>query len=192
MADKKYRKSKKKLWPWVVASILLLFGLWQFLSDNYREEEKELRTQIRKTVKEMFPEHAAEFSQTFGLFLFEADRELPREKLLARKTVVLIHGLDDPGMVWMNLAPELAKENYNVLLMEYPNDQPVVESSQLFNKELQKLREFGVARISIVAHSMGGLISREMLTSPELAYDSLIKEEQVPEVVSLIMVGTPR
>jgi alkylation response protein AidB-like acyl-CoA dehydrogenase len=57
--------------------------VWQFLSHTFQEEEKELRTQIRKTVEEMFPEKAAEFSQTFGLFLFEADRELPREKLLA-------------------------------------------------------------------------------------------------------------
>jgi pimeloyl-ACP methyl ester carboxylesterase len=183
--------NKKRLWPWIAGCIILLIGVWQFLSHTFQEEEKELRTQIRKTVEEMFPEKAAEFSQTFGLFLFEADRELPREKLLARKTVVLIHGLDDPGKVWMNLAPELAAEDYNVLLMEYPNDQPVVESSRLFFKELLELKEFGIDRISIVAHSMGGLISREMLTSPELAYDSLIKEEQVPEVVSLIMVGTP-
>ena len=126
------KKSKKRLWPVVFGSILLLLGLWQFLSNIYQEEEKELRTQIRKTVKEMFPEKAAEFSQTFGLFLFEKDREFPPEKLLARKTVVLIHGLDDPGKVWQNLAPVLAKEDYNVLFMEYPNDQPVVESSQLF------------------------------------------------------------
>jgi hypothetical protein len=139
----------------------------------------------------MFPEHAAEFSQTFGLFLFDLDRELPREKLLARKTVVLIHGLDDPGKVWMNLAPELAKQVYNVLFMEYPNDQPVLESSQLFFKELQELKEFGIERISIVAHSMGGLVSREMLTSPAIAYDKSLNERLVPEVVSLIMVGTP-
>ena len=190
MADQKH-KNKKRLWPWIVGCIILLIGLWQFLSNTYKEEEKELRTQIRKTVKEMFPEHAAQFSQTFGLFLFEADRELPRETLLARKTVILIHGLDDPGKVWMNLAPELAKENYNVLLMEYPNDQPVVESSQLFFKELQELREFGVDRISIVAHSMGGLVTREMLTSPEFQYKKSVDEKLVPEVASLIMVGTP-
>ena len=79
------KKNKKRLWPWVIGSVLLLFGLWQFFANTYREEEKELRTQIRKTVKEMFPEKAAEFSQTFGLFLFESDRELPREEILAEK-----------------------------------------------------------------------------------------------------------
>ena len=185
------KRNKKRLWPWVIGFVLLLFGLWQFFSNTYQEEEKELRTQIRKTVKEMFPEKAAEFSQTFGLFLFEADRELPPEKLLARKTVVLIHGLDDPGKVWQNLAPVLAHEDYNVLFMEYPNDQPVVESSLLFFKELQELKEFGIDRISIVAHSMGGLVSREMLTSPEFEYRRSVNEDLVPEVSRFIMVGTP-
>ncbi len=185
------KKNKKRLWPWVIGSILLLLGLWQFFSNTYREEEKELRSQIRKTVKEMFPEKAAEFSQTFGLFLFDEDRELPQGEILARKTVVLIHGLDDPGKVWQNLAPELAKEDYNVLLMEYPNDQPVAESSLLFFEELQELKEFGINHISIVAHSMGGLVSREMLTSPEFEYHGLANKSQVPEVTSFIMVGTP-
>ncbi|MGB6970600.1 MAG: alpha/beta fold hydrolase [Desulfobulbales bacterium] len=185
------KKNKKRLWPWIIGSVLLLLGVWQFFANTYKEEEKELRTQIRKTVKEMFPEKAAQFSRKFGLFLFESDRELPREEILARKTVVLIHGLDDPGKVWQNLAPELAKDGYNVLLMEYPNDQPVVESSQLFFEELQELKEFGIDRIAIVAHSMGGLVSREMLTSPEFEYYRSVNENLVPEVARFIMVGTP-
>ena len=184
-------KNRKRLWFWVIGFVILLLGLWQFFSNTYQEEEKEVRTQIRKTVKEMFPEKAVEFSQTFGLFLFEEDLELPPEKLLARETVILIHGLDDPGKVWQNLAPELAKEDYNVLFMEYPNDQPVVESSQLFFKELQELKEFGVDRISIVAHSMGGLVSRELLTNPDFQYERSVNEDLVPGVLKFIMVGTP-
>lgn len=191
MHDRQKKRSPKKGWFFILGAILLFFGLWQYLSNTYKEEEKELRTQIRKTVKEMFPEKAAEYSQSFGLFLFEADQDLPREKLLVRKTVVLIHGLDDPGKVWMNLAPVLAEENYNVLFMEYPNDQPAVESSQLFLKELRELKEFGIDRISIVAHSMGGLVSREMLTSPEFDYPRYVQENLVPKVSRLIMVGTP-
>jgi pimeloyl-ACP methyl ester carboxylesterase len=78
--------------------------------------------------------------------------------------VVLIHGLDDPGQVWQILAPALLKSGFKVWLMHHPNDQPIVESARLFFKELKALKQRGVDRISIVAHSMGGLVSREMLT----------------------------
>jgi len=168
-----------------------MVGLWQLFTNLYQEEDKELRRQLRETVKEKFPEQTAEFSKTFGLFLFEADREAPAVVGSDRKSVVLIHGLDDPGQVWQNLAPELVKEDFNIWLMHYPNDQPVVESARLFIEALQGLKQRGIDRISIVAHSMGGLVSREMLTRPEIEYIASAKNRQVPEVVTLIMVGTP-
>jgi pimeloyl-ACP methyl ester carboxylesterase len=188
--NKKINRWIKK-WPWVLGSILLLIGLWQLFANLYREEEKELRRQFRETVKEKFPEQTAKLFQTFGLFYFEADPEAPRGRALDRKSVVLVHGLDDPGDVWQSLAPELVKEDFNVWLMQYPNDQPIVESSQLFFEELKGLKQLGIHRISIVAHSMGGLVSREMLTNPEIGYNRSAKDELVPQVAALIMVGTP-
>ena len=191
MNDKENSWIKKRRWTWVIGAILLLVGLWQLFTSIYREEEKELRRQLRETVKEKFPEQTAEFSQTFGLFFFEADREAPRGAAADRKSIVLIHGLDDPGDVWQSLAPELLKEGFNVWLMQYPNDQPVVESARLFFEALQGLKQHNIEHISIVAHSMGGLVSREMLTRPEIEYNASAKNRQVPEVAALIMVGTP-
>ncbi len=191
MNDPKNRSPKKRRWLWVVGSILLFIGLWQLVANFYREEEKQLRRQLRESVKEKFPEQTAEFSKTFGLFFFEADSEVPGGAALGQTSVVLIHGLDDPGKVWQNLIPELVRENFNVWLMRYPNDQPIVESARLFFEELKSLKQRGIDRISIVAHSMGGLVSREMLTRPEIAYDRSAKKSQVPAVVALIMVGTP-
>jgi pimeloyl-ACP methyl ester carboxylesterase len=191
MNQERNRRTKKRRWIWVIGGILLLLGLWQFFTNMYREQEKELRRQLRETVKEKFPEQTAKFSQTFGLFFLEADGEPPRGVALNRKSVVLIHGLDDPGQVWQNLAPELVKEDFNVWLMQYPNDQPIVESAQLFFQKLKGLKQLGIDRISIVAHSMGGLVSREMLTSPDIAYSASAKKRLVPEVGALIMVGTP-
>lgn len=195
MADQKpnsnTQNNNKRFWLWIIAFSVLLFGIWQLLSHKYPEEEKELRTQIRKTVKDMFPEKAAEFSETFGLFLFDGERGLSRNELLARKTVVIVHGLNDPGKVWMNLDPELTKKELNVLFFVYPNDQPVVESSRLFYKEMKDLKEFGVDRIYIVAHSMGGLVIREMLTSPEFHYKKSVKENLIPIVDTFIMLATP-
>jgi pimeloyl-ACP methyl ester carboxylesterase len=175
----------------MVCLAIVLVGLWQLFTGIYREEEKELRRQLRETVKEKFPEQTAQFSRTIGLFFFEADREAPRGAAADRKSVVLIHGLDDPGQVWQSLAPELVKEKFNVWLMQYPNDQPVVESARLFFKELQGLKLQGIDRIFVVAHSMGGLVSREMLTSPEIEYYQSENNRQVPAVTALIMVGTP-
>lgn len=191
MNKQKEKRNKQKRWPWVIGGIVLLFGLWHLISNFYLEEEKELRSQFRYSVKERFPEQAAHFSSTFGLFSFEADPQLPREIDPTQKTVVLIHGLDDPGKVWQSLAPVLAKEKFDVWLMQYPNDQPVVESSRLFYEELLELRQQGIRRFSIIAHSMGGLVTRDMLTSPEIGYKKSAEQGEVPKVDSFIMVGTP-
>lgn len=186
-----FKISKQRRSLWIVCLAIIVVGLWQLFANIYREEEKNLRRQLREAVKEKFPEQTAKFSQAFGLFFFEGDREAPTQIDLERKSVVLVHGLDDPGQIWQNLAPELAKAEFNVWLMHYPNDQPVVESARLFFEALQGLKQRGIDRISIVAHSMGGLVSREMLTRPEIEYNASAKNRQVPEVTALIMVGTP-
>ena len=77
------------------------------------------------------------------------------------RTVVLIHGLDDPGKVWMNLGPALARRNFSVWTMRYPNDQPIDKSAELLSAELKKLARAAPGRaVALVAHSMGGLVSR--------------------------------
>lgn len=191
MKDTKSKRNKKRRWFWVAVGILAFIGLWQLVASFYQEEEKQLRRQLRETVKEKFPEQTARLYETFGLFLFESDSDTSEEMMPGRKSIVLIHGLDDPGKVWQNLAPALAQADFNVWLMRYPNDQPIVESAQLFFDELKSLRQRGIDRISIVAHSMGGLVSREMLSRPEIDYTASSTAGQVPEVVALIMVGTP-
>jgi len=191
MNEVKKRGLKKRRWLWVIGGILLLIGLWQLFTNLYQEEERELRRQLRGIVKETFPEQTAKFSQTFGLVYFESDQQAAGGGDPDRRNIVLVHGLDDPGEVWQNLAPELVKENFNVWLMHYPNDQPIVESARLFFEELKGLKQLGIQRIAIVAHSMGGLVSREMLTRPDMGYNRSAKNRPVPEVAALIMVGTP-
>ncbi|MBW1786029.1 MAG: acetyltransferase [Deltaproteobacteria bacterium] len=191
MNTKRNRWVEKRRRLWVLGCFFLLIGLWQLFVNLYPEKEKELRRQLRETVKETFPEEMERVNEAFGLFSFKADREAPHGAAMVRKSVVLVHGLDDPGQVWQNLAPELVKEDFDVWLMHYPNDQPIVESARLFFEELKGLKRAGIHRISIVAHSMGGLVSREMLTSPEIGYSRSARERPTPEVGVLIMVGTP-
>ncbi len=181
------RPTRRRRWARVLGLFVLLGGLWFLLTDVYREEDKALRTQLREAVTERFPEEASEFSQTFGLVPFEPDRE----GAASRGAVVLVHGLDDPGKVWRSLAPALREQGLDVWLMQYPNDQPIAESAALLFEELRGLRRSGVERVSLVAHSMGGLVSREMLTSPATEYAAVAGKGDVPEVSRLVMVGTP-
>jgi pimeloyl-ACP methyl ester carboxylesterase len=191
MNRKEKRPIPKRRWLWMIGGIFLVVVGWHLVANIFQEDEKRLRQRFRETVKETFPEQAAKFSQTVGLSFVESDPDAPKRVDLDRKSIVLIHGLDDPGKVWQNLAPELVKEGFNVWLMHYPNDQPIVESAELFFKELQKLRQRGISRIALVAHSMGGLVSREMLTSPDIDYSRFLSMNLVPEIATLIMVGTP-
>ena len=165
-------------------AFLALAAVWQVTRSFWTEEEKQLRSQIRNSFEQQFTEEIKESKKRFGLAALNPHQADARH-------VILIHGLDDPGKVWMNLSPRLQEEDFNVWLLQYPNDQPVTESARFFFNSLQGLRQTGIRKIAIVAHSMGGLVSREMLTSPEIAYNQSVKNEKVPEVDRLIMVGTP-
>lgn len=191
MEDGLIKKSKKRKWLWGLGSILLLLGFYQFLTPLFQEEEKAFRSQIRETVKDNFPEQTEKYAKTIGLFPYPKKSKGVKVEKRIQSAVVLVHGLDDPGKVWQNLAPVLVKEGFNVWHLEYPNDQPVVESAILFFEELKNLRSRGVIRIAIVAHSMGGLVSRELLTSDTIGFRSSLQQEQVPQVDKFIMVGTP-
>ena len=175
----------------ILISIILVLGIYQLVTHFYRDEEKELRTQVRTAVKEAFPDHKKEYAKTIGLFRHGAKPATGGEQTLTDRSVVLIHGLDDPGKVWQNLRPALVQEEYDVWQFEYPNDQPLAESAELLFEELQTLKTERINRISIVAHSMGGLISRELLTSTTLGYRNAVGQQKLPEVELLIMVGTP-
>lgn len=166
-------------------------GLYQLVTHFYQDEEKALRSSIRSAVTEAFPGHAEEFSETIGLFQHGADPATEYTEDDAGSSVVLIHGLDDPGKVWQDLTPALVNEGFDVWQFEYPNDQPLSETTTLLFDELTKLRSRGISHIDIVAHSMGGLITRDLLTSAAIDYRGASAEQRVPRVGIFIMVGTP-
>ena len=183
--------NKKRRWLWIAGAIVVLWAGLELVTDFFPEEEKELRREFRNAVEETFPQQAAEAAYSFGLTYYEAEPAGSGSANPSLPSVVLVHGLDDPGKVWMNLAPALNRKKFNVWQLHYPNDQPIEESARFFYDELKRLPQLVTTQLAIVAHSMGGLVAREMLTNPQIAYSDKVRAGEVPRIIGLIMVATP-
>jgi pimeloyl-ACP methyl ester carboxylesterase len=111
------------------------------------------------------------------------------------RVVVLVHGLDDPGWMWRDVIPALRDAGHVVARMRYPNDGPIRASADLFAAHLRALRRAGVERVDVVAHSMGGLVTRDVLTR-SIHFDGDARGvidgvAVLPHVDRFIMCGTP-
>ena len=98
---------------------------------------------------------------------------------------LLVHGLDEPGDIWDDLAPALHEAGHVVARFEYPNDQAIAPSAELLMNVLRALGAAGTEEIDIVAHSMGGLVARDALTRTHVDRAGWVY------VRTLVMVGTP-
>lgn len=98
------------------------------------------------------------------------EREVGRER--DRPLVILVHGLDEPGGIWDEMGAALDGAGFEVVRFEYPNDQRIRVSAGGFYWTVG--RELGDRWLhaDIVAHSMGGLVTREALTNPVLGAGS--------------------
>ncbi len=182
--------TKKNKWFFLFALCFTLVVVTQVFRHYFIEEERQTRINFREAVLKQYPEAAGKLNATYGLRPFTQTPPVVKHDKQATH-IILVHGLDEPGKVWMNLAPVLAREGFPVWIMTYPNDQPISESAQFFLQHLETLYASGIKSISIAAHSMGGLVTREMLTQPALSYADKVKKGELPNVRQLIMVGTP-
>lgn len=112
------------------------------------------------------------------------------EKLPSR-IILLLHGLDEPGTGWDDLAPHCLRAGYDVVWFDYPNDGPIARSADIVGEGLQELRSAGVDRIDIVGHSMGGLVARDLLTRPEWYAGDGESRTDLPRVERLIIMSAP-
>lgn len=172
--------SKKKRLHWILIGILAIVA-GQLLLDHFPREERAMREAVRHAVIAHYPDAARAAAARYGLRPY-----LPEQPPSRYRPVVLIHGLDDPGKVWMNLAPALTEAGFDVRILTYPNDQPITDSALLLHRELAALYLHGVTELDIVAHSMGGLVARDLLSR---SHGNPPGER--PKVNRLIMVGTP-
>lgn len=128
-------------------------------------------------------ERAAAFAAPTGVRWFDAGDWSEGAPEGVTRAVLLVHGLDEPGTIWDQLAPALAADGHAVARFDYPNDQPARRSGDALADALAGLRAQGVATVPIVAHSMGGLLARDALTRPG--------PDARPRTPTLITLGTP-
>jgi len=178
--------------PWLILIVLSIASVVviQVVRHFFIEEERRIRTHIREAVKKEYPEAASQLKAMYGLKPFDQPKTSVKSDDQT-SAVILVHGLDEPGKIWLNLAPALVEKGFSVWTMTYPNDQPITESAQFFLECIKSRSLAKIKNISIVAHSMGGLVAREMLTNPSLFYAEKVDKKELPAVFQLIMVGTP-
>ena len=131
-----------------------------------------------------------------GLGVYEADGEQSdqpgqwvefgdgHQSSIGTRVVMLVHGLDEPGGIWDDLAPKLSEAGYVVVRFDYANDQAISMSAGQCVRSLEMLHDAGVDRVDLVCHSMGGLVVRDAITREKFVDGDL-------EVGRLITIGTP-
>ncbi|MEM6797930.1 MAG: hypothetical protein AAF589_00315 [Planctomycetota bacterium] len=101
----------------------------------------------------------------------------------ARRLVVSVHGYNSNAESGARLLKRAERSGLACAHFAYPNDQPLAESAHLLAGELRRLQvQRPERKVSLVAHSMGGLVARAVVEDPRLCAGT---------VDQLIMVGPP-
>lgn len=116
----------------------------------------------------------------YGLFL---DDDWQR-RTSGSPLVVIVHGYGSGAEEFGALRERLRDEGLATAVFSYPNDTAVNLSGREFASALQEFeRRYPERRLALVAHSMGGLLSRMVIEDPDAP--------AVGNIDKLIMVATP-
>ena len=164
------------------ALVLAVAALWTGWAELHPGEERALRTLVHDQLDDWFPELMRPAGDGHGLSL-----RLPAAPS-QRPRVLLIHGLDEPGIIWDDLAPAVAEAGFEVWELRYPNDQGIDRSAAFLAQHWDALPED--RPVILIGHSMGGLLAREFVTRWRHPVGEPAQVEGAP-VGGLLMVGTP-
>lgn len=173
------RCALERLWDRTVAGV----GSWPgAAADAWRRNVSDLL--------EAPPKHGARI----GLFVYSPGSGGPSTPAFRRdwmpldvasdRMVLLLHGLDETGPIWDDLAPELVMAGIRVARLDYPNDQSLSASALVLRDALREMKCRGAKSVVLIGHSMGGLVARDALTRG-------VGTEAWPRVERLITVATP-
>jgi pimeloyl-ACP methyl ester carboxylesterase len=196
---------------------LALIGVWTGWAELNPSDERALRTLVHDRLDDWFPELMRPAGDGHGLRLRQAAEPAPaepidvlREQTVSADTsgltdppslndppgrdpsvcprVLLIHGLDEPGIIWDDLAPAAAAAGFEIWELRYPNDQGVDRSAGFLAEHWNTLPDD--CPVILVGHSMGGLLAREFVSGWRHPVGQPARVEGAP-VGGVIMVGTP-
>ena len=103
--------------------------------------------------------------QEYGLTLPPKWKPNPTDQTL----VIFVHGYNSTPERNRPLIAGIEKSGYRCATFKYPNDHRIAASGKLLSKELTKFaKRYPLQKISLVTHSMGGLVARECLENPKL------------------------
>jgi pimeloyl-ACP methyl ester carboxylesterase len=116
----------------------------------------------------------------YGLFLDEDWRA----RTGSRPLVIIVHGFGSEPEDFDVAREQMREAGFGTAVFSYPNDAAIAFSARQFASALQEFeRQYPERRLSLVAHSMGGLVSRAVIEDPAIAAGSNIDQ--------LIMIATP-
>ncbi|AKS41854.1 serine aminopeptidase domain-containing protein [Wenzhouxiangella marina] len=155
---------------------LLASSFWVLWAESQPQQEHWLRSQAQAQLQSWFPEAMQPLESEVGFH----PRPSPDEP---RARVVLLHGLDEPGGLFVELIPALTSEGYEAIEFRYPNDQAVSESADLLAMHWEALP--ANRPVVLLGHSMGGLVIRDFVTRSGPSWSA------GPQLAGVLMLGTP-
>ena len=97
------------------------------------------------------------FQEKIGYGLYVLEEIDPTQK-----TILLVHGIYDTPRRFEHLASAIP-DDYQLLLFHYPSAFPLEYTSYVLNEALDEvIRRYQIPQLDVVAHSMGGLVSKGM------------------------------
>lgn len=127
-------------------------------------DQEESRQKIRR-IKSLIREKFGQETKDYGLLLDSEWDKQPKDRPL----VILIHGYGSGPNKLEKLHAILREQHWPTGMFSYPNDGPLQESAARLAMELSRFgKKYPDRSVTIVAHSMGGLVVRAAIEDPDL------------------------
>jgi len=157
-------------------------ALWTWWAEDHPREERRLRTLVHDRLSAWFPEQMTPDDGWHGIHRRTAYREVRGISIL------LVHGLDEPGSIWDDLVPALEAAGFAVWELRYPNDQGIDRSADYLAAHWSELPTDNP--VALIGHSMGGLVIRDFVS--RLKHPAGRPPRATgPRVAGVILVGSP-